>query len=143
MGVRQVGLNVKPTPLGQRPQSAASNDSGDVTWVVPTGALNFPSGVPGITFHNWQAGVAPTSTIAHKGMVAAAKVLAGTLLDYLTRPELIGQATAEFAEATAETRYFNVLPPDAKPPLDLNREMMERYRPEMRKYYLNKTVRFE
>jgi hypothetical protein len=34
------------------------------------------------------------------------------------------------------------LPPDAKPPLDLNRETMERYRAEMTKYYLNKPVQF-
>ena len=143
MGVRQVGLLDKPLAFGQRPQTAASNDNGDVTWVLPSAMLNFPSSVPGITFHNWQAGVTPTSTIAHKGMVAAAKVLAGTVLDYLTQPELIKKAKAEFAEFTAETKYFNVLPADAKPPLDLNKAMMEQYRPEMRKHYLNKTVRFE
>jgi aminobenzoyl-glutamate utilization protein B len=30
--VKEVGLNTKPTPLGQRPQSTSSNDNGDVTW---------------------------------------------------------------------------------------------------------------
>ena len=47
--------------------------------------LNFPASVPGIGYHNWQAAVTPTSTIAHKGMVAGSKVLAGTILDLLTR----------------------------------------------------------
>ena len=143
MGVRQVGLSSKPLSFGQRPQTAASNDNGDVTWVLPSAMLNFPSSVPGITFHNWQAGVTPVSTIAHKGMVAGAKVLAGTILDYLTNPELIKKAKAEFAEVTAATKYFDVLPPGAKPPLNLNRDMMEQYRPEMKKHYLNKTVKFE
>ena len=40
-------LATEPTPLGQRPQSASSNDNGDVTWVVPSAALNFPGSVPG------------------------------------------------------------------------------------------------
>ena len=142
LGVRVVGLNTKPTALGQRGQSASSNDNGDVTWVVPSATLNFPATVPGISAHNWQAAVTPTSTMAHKGMVAASKVLAGTILDFLTKPDLVRQARAEFEKATTETKYFAVLPPDAKPPLDLNRETMDRYRAEMAKYYLNKTVRF-
>jgi len=32
--------------------------------------------------------------------------------------------------------YFAVLPADAKPPLDLNKAIMDRFRPEMRKFYL-------
>jgi len=43
---------------------------------------------------------------------------------------------------TKETKYFSLLPPDATPPLELNREMMEKFRPEMRKFYLNKPVQF-
>jgi len=142
MGMRVVGLNAKQTPLGQRGQSASSNDNGDVTWVVPSAALNFPATVPGIAAHNWQAAVTPTSTIAHKGMVSASKVLAGTILDFLTKPELVRQARAEFEKATTEMKYFAVLPADAKPPLDLNKDTMDRYRGEMAKHYLNKPVRF-
>jgi aminobenzoyl-glutamate utilization protein B len=143
MGAKPIGLRTAPTPLGQRPQSAASNDNGDVTWVVPSAALNFPGSVPGIGYHNWQAGVTPTSTIAHKGMIAGSKVLAGTILDLLTRPELVKAARAEFEKQTAEMKYFPVLPADAKPPLDLNKEMMDRYRPAMRQFYLDKPVKFE
>ena len=142
MGMRVVGLNAKQTPLGQRGQSASSNDNGDVTWVVPSATLNFPATVPGIAAHNWQAAVTPTSTIAHKGMVSASKVLAGTILDFLTKPELVRQARAEFEKATTEMKYFAVLPADAKPPLDLNKDTMDRYRGEMAKHYLNKPVRF-
>jgi aminobenzoyl-glutamate utilization protein B len=143
MGARPIGLRTAPTPLGQRPQSASSNDNGDVTWVVPSVMLNFPGSVPGIGYHNWQAAVTPTSTIAHKGMVAGAKVLAGTILDLLARPELVTAARAEFDKQTSEMKYFAVLPADAKPPLDLNKETMDRYRPAMRQFYLDKPVRFE
>jgi aminobenzoyl-glutamate utilization protein B len=143
MGARPIGLRTAPTPLGQRPQSPSSNDNGDVTWVVPSAMLNFPGSVPGIGYHNWQAAVTPTSTIAHKGMVAGAKVLAGTILDLLSRPELVAAARTEFDKQTSEMKYFAVLPADAKPPLDLNKETMDRYRPAMRQFYLDKPVRFE
>jgi aminobenzoyl-glutamate utilization protein B len=142
MNVREIGLNKAVTGLGNRPQTAASNDSGDVTWVVPSGSLSFPASVPGIQYHNWQAAVTPTSTIAHKGTVAGAKVLAASILDLMTSPELLQKARAEFETVSKESPYFAVLPADAKPPLDLNQAMMEKYRPEMRKYYLNKTVTF-
>ena len=85
----------------------------------------------------------PTSTIAHKGMIAGSKVLAGTILDLLTRPELVKAARGEFEKATEEMKYFAVLPADAKPPLDLNKETMDRYRPAMRQFYLDKPVKFE
>ena len=142
MGAKSIGLNTSVTPLGAQPQVAASDDKGDVSWVVPSAVLYFPASVPGINYHNWPAAVTPTSTIAHKGMVAGSKALAGALLDYLTKPELIRQARAEFDQATAEMKYFDVLPANAKPPLDLNQETMERYRVEMSKFYLNKPVRF-
>jgi aminobenzoyl-glutamate utilization protein B len=143
MGAKPIGLRTSTTPLGERRQSASSNDNGDVTWVVPSVALNFPGSVPGIGYHNWQAAVTPTSTIAHKGMLAGAKVLAGTIIDLLSRPELVAAARAEFGKQTSEMKYFAVLPADAKPPLDLNKETMDRYRPAMRQFYLDKPVRFE
>jgi aminobenzoyl-glutamate utilization protein B len=143
MGAKPIGLHTAPTPLGQRRQSASSNDNGDVTWVVPSAIVNFPGSVPGIGYHNWQAAVTPTSTIAHKGMIAGAKVLAGTIIDLLSRPELVAAARAEFDKQTSEMKYFAVLPADAKPPLDLNKETMDRYRPAMRQFYLDKPVRFE
>ena len=137
VGVPEAGLATRPIPLGGRPQSFASNDNGDVTWVVPSGYFQFPASVPGIPYHNWVAAVTPTMSISHKGQVAGAKVLAASVLDLLTDPELLKRAKAQFAQDTRETTYVPMLPASAKPPLDLNREMMERFRSEMKKRYLN------
>ena len=79
---------------------------------------------------------------AAKGMVAGTKVLAASVLDLFTSADLLATARAQFADDTKETKYFSLLPAGAKPPLDLNREMMEKFRPEMRKFYLNKPVQF-
>ncbi|HEY8579026.1 MAG TPA: amidohydrolase, partial [Beijerinckiaceae bacterium] len=130
-------------PAGSRPQSYSSNDIGDITWNVPTGNMTFPASVPGIGYHAWPAAVTPTSTIAHKGMVAGAKVLAASVLDLLTTPELLTRARTQFTEDTKETPYFSLLPADAKPPISLNKEVMEKLRPEMAKHYLTVKPRFE
>ena len=143
LGLKAVGLSSAPAKLGERPQSFASNDSGDVTWVVPSGILNFPASVPGVAYHNWQAAVTPVSSIAHKGEVAGAKALAASVLDLLTSTELLAKAKEQFRQDVRETPYKSFLPAEARPPLDLNRKTMERFRPEMRKYYLGKTPRFD
>jgi len=142
VGAKDVGLYTQVRPFRAGAQTTASNDIGDITWNVPTGVLNFPSSVPGVLYHHWKAAITPTMSIAHKGMVVGEKVLAVSVLDLLTSADLLQKAKAQFAEDTKETKYFSLLPPDAKPPLDLNREMMEKYRPEMRKFYLNKPVQF-
>jgi aminobenzoyl-glutamate utilization protein B len=143
VGQPEVGLSTEPTPLGARPQSASSNDNGDVTWTVPAGSLNFPAAVSGVSFHEWHAAITPTSSIAHKGMTAGAKVLAASILDLLTSASLRAAIRAEFEAETRATPYVSPLPADAKPPLDLNAAVMDRYRAEMRKYYLGKTPRLQ
>src|SRR5215510_10322796 len=137
-----VGLQKVVTPLGGRAQSASSNDNGDVSWVVPAGSLNFPSAIPGVNAHEWKAAVFPTSSISHKGQMAGAKTLAASIIDLLTTPELIQKARAEFEVESKKTPYFSLVPPDAKPDVELNKVEMEKYRADMRKLYLNKTPRF-
>jgi aminobenzoyl-glutamate utilization protein B len=137
-----VGLRTTPAALGERQQSTSSNDSGDVTWVVPAGLMTFPASVPGIEYHEWHAAVTPVSSISHKGQVAGAKVLAASIIDLMMSSELLAKARAEFEVESKKTPYFSLLPPDAKPPVDLNRAEMEKFRPDMRKFYLGNTPRF-
>jgi aminobenzoyl-glutamate utilization protein B len=99
--------------------------------------------VPGVQYHHWTAAITPISSIAHTGEVTGAKVLAASVLDLLTVVDLRQRATAQFQADTRDTKYFSLLPADAKPPLDLNRETMEKYRGEMRKLYLTAPVQFK
>jgi aminobenzoyl-glutamate utilization protein B len=70
-------------------------------------------------------------------------VMAASILDLLTSTELLGAAKKQFEQDTKEIKYFSLLPPGAKPPVDLNREMMDKYRPAMRKFYLSKKAEFK
>ena len=77
-------------------------------------------------------------SISRRGQIAGARVPAATMLDLLADPELLKRAKAQFAQDTGETKYFSMLPPTARPPVDMNREIMEKFRPEMTKHYLNR-----
>jgi len=79
-----------------------SSDVGDVSWLTPTAqftTVTWPSGCPG---HSWQVVSAGRTSFAHKGMLHAAKVLAGSVADLMTNAELLEQARAEFRTETRE-----------------------------------------
>ena len=81
--------------------SPGSTDVGDVSWLTPTAqftAVTWVSGSPG---HSWQNVAGGRHSIAHKGVLLAAKVLAGTAADLMEQPEILQQARAEFEEVTA------------------------------------------
>jgi aminobenzoyl-glutamate utilization protein B len=140
VGGREQGLSTSVGDQLQGPvrdnRGGGSDDIGDISWSVPTVTLRFPSNIPGLPGHNWANAVAMATPIAHKGATAGAKVQAGTLLDLLVRPELVEQAWGYFRDVqTKEIKYEPLVRPEDKPAIDLNRQVMERFRPELKKYY--------
>jgi len=76
--------------------------------------------------------------IAHKGSTAGAKAQAMTALDFLLKPELVKEAWEYFrAVQTKDVHYESFLAPDDKPAIELNKEKMEKFLPELRKYYFD------
>jgi len=117
-----------------------SDDIGDISWNVPTVTLRFPSNIPDLPGHHWANAVAMATPIAHKGATAGAKVMALTTLDLLLTPKLLEQAWSYFRdEQGKDTKYQSFLSAEDKPSLHLNREIMAKYRPEMKKYYFDPT----
>jgi aminobenzoyl-glutamate utilization protein B len=113
-----------------------SDDIGDISWNVPTVTLNYPSNIPNLPGHNWANAIAMATPIAYKGVTAGAKVQAMTILDLVARPELVEQAWTYFRDVqTKETKYEPLLRPQDQPAIWLNKGIMDKYRPEMKKYY--------
>jgi aminobenzoyl-glutamate utilization protein B len=83
--------------------------------------------------HHWSSGIAMATPIAHKGTTAGAKAHAMTALDLLLRPELVASAKAYFAEQTKTTKWQSLIPAGTQPPVELNRDKMERFRPALKK----------
>lgn len=92
-----------------------STDVGDVSWVVPTAQVYTSCYAAGTALHSWQAVAQGKSSIAHKGMLAAAKVMAYVGAELLLNPELIERAKADWKEELDGETYPNPLPADLKP----------------------------
>jgi aminobenzoyl-glutamate utilization protein B len=100
LGRKEEGLPTKVAPLAASRQNSSSNDIGDITWVVPSATVRFPVVVPGVQAHHWSAGITPTMSFAHKGAVVGAKVIAASVLDLLSSPELRAAAKKQFEQDT-------------------------------------------
>jgi len=91
-----------------------STDVGDVSWQTPTGQINvvtWPSLCPG---HSWQAVAAGKSSVAHKGMLTAGKVLAAAAIDIIDDPDILKPIREEFEIRTKEG-FVSPIPDGAKP----------------------------
>jgi aminobenzoyl-glutamate utilization protein B len=134
-----VGLNTVPKPLEPPPAlpvSGGSDDIGDVSWVVPTITFNYPANIPSLPGHNWSNAIAMATPIAHKGIVAGSKVVAMTVIDLLERPELIREAKTYFTEVQLKNnKTLPLLADTDQPQVQINRDTMERFRPQMRNFY--------
>jgi len=103
---------------------------------VPTVTLRYPSNIQAGPGHNWANAISMATPIAHKGVIAGAKVQAMTMLDILLHPELVEKAWDYFKNVqTKETKYKSFLRPDDKPAIFLNQKTMDLYRPQMKQFY--------
>jgi aminobenzoyl-glutamate utilization protein B len=145
LGVNQQGM---PTKIGNLsgPVDPATNtgggsdDIGDISWNVPTVTLNYPSNIPGLPGHNWADGMAMATPIAHKGVTAGAKVQAMTLVDLVLKPEVVKAAWDYFTTVQTRTqKYEPLIRPEDTPAIEFNREIMAKYREQMRPFYYDPT----
>jgi aminobenzoyl-glutamate utilization protein B len=141
----QNGLSVKlgelgkPVPLEDN-NGGGSDDIGDISWNMPTITLSYPANIPGLPGHNWSSGIASATPIAHKGVVAGAKAQAMTVLDLLTKPELVKSAWDYFNNVqTKDVKYIPFITRDTPAPTHLNKGILDKYREQMRKFYYDPT----
>jgi aminobenzoyl-glutamate utilization protein B len=117
-----------------------SDDIGDVSWNVPTATLSYPANIPGTPGHNWANAIASATPIAHKGTTAGAKVQAMTIIDMLTRPELVQQSWEYFRNVqTKDQKYVPFISDTDQPATWLNAAILDKYREQMKKQYFDPT----
>jgi len=137
------GLARKYLPMrGPAVQKTAANDAGDVSWKVPMVKFYYPGNIPHISNHHWAAGVALATSIAHKGAVAGAKVMAASLLECFSNPAVIVEAKRTFKEELGGVEYASLLAREQKPPVALNRATMDKFRPLLERHYLQEKPHF-
>ncbi len=84
-------------------EMSASSDTGDVSFLIPTGLFTTACWPVGVSPHTWQASSCAGTTIGEKGALYAAKVIAGMAYDLYNKPEVLAKIVKEFdANTTGE-----------------------------------------
>lgn len=92
-----------------------STDVGDVSWLVPTAQCFSPCFVVGSPLHTWQIVSQGRTSLAHKGMCLAAKVMASTAIALLSDPTLLAACQQEHRTARERRPYHCPIPNGIKP----------------------------
>jgi len=93
-----------------------STDVADVSWVTPTMEFCTTCMVLGDAGHTWQFVSLSGMSIGHKSLMFAAKTIASSALDLLTKPEMMKQVKDEFEKRKAGRKYKCAVPKELKPP---------------------------
>ncbi len=104
--------------LGKGQVGPGSTDVADVSWYIPLGEFVMACHTMGSPGHSWQNVATSGMSIGHKGMLAAAKTLALTAIDFMNNPELVEKARKEFEETTKERPYKSPFPEGYKIPFN-------------------------
>lgn len=95
--------------------NTASSDIGEVAAVAPLAELGVAVRPIGTPAHHWVQTACAAHAVGHKGMLTAAKVLAGTAVELLGNAAAVQAIKDEFAAKTNGRPYVSPLAPDAIP----------------------------
>ena len=131
LGAKETGMPAEISKLREPSPvfvGGGSSDVGEVTRVAPTASVSFPGQVPHSIGHHWSSVASNYGSAAWKGLNAGAKAMAASVIDLFQKPEELKKIREEFEKYEKENPFKSFLPEDAKPPLDLNKELMNKYR---------------
>jgi len=124
LGVEEKGLSTKIEPFvfPQKSWGSGSTDVAEVSWLTPTTQLGIafkPIGTPG---HHWSAVACAGTSIGHKCLATAAKVMAASCLDFLAQPQTIQKMREEWMAKKKGKDYKSPLPADLEAPVKPKKE---------------------
>jgi aminobenzoyl-glutamate utilization protein B len=99
-----------------------STDVGDVSWVAPTMEFTTSTYVLGTGAHSWQVVACSGASIGHKSLLFATRTMVGSVIDLITKPDLLKLVQDEFETRKAGRKYVSPVGKDVKPPLEIARK---------------------
>ncbi|RUL50481.1 M20 family metallopeptidase [Lysinibacillus antri] len=97
-------------PMSPEMMLYGSTDVGDVSWVTPTVQCFTAGLVLGTPLHTWQVVAVGNTSIAHKGMLYAAEIMAKTAIHCMNNPEVIEEAKLELNTRLNGEQYISLIP---------------------------------
>ena len=106
-------MGVGDRDLWSKAMMTASSDTGDVSFIMPTGLFTTACWPVGVSPHTWQSSSCAGTTIGEKGALYAAKVIAGSAYDLYKKPAIFNKIKKEF-ELRDDGSYTPILGDDWK-----------------------------
>ena len=106
---------IAPHTPTDSPLITVSTDAGDASWCAPTSQISVAAWAADTPAHTWQVVAIGKSSIAHKAMLYAGKVIGIAGARLMGEPELLCRAQEEFAARTADTPYVCPIPEGVQP----------------------------
>ncbi|MBR3796830.1 MAG: amidohydrolase [Clostridia bacterium] len=106
---------IAPHTPTDSPLITVSTDAGDASWCAPTSQISAAAWAADTPAHTWQAVSIGKSSIAHKAMLFAAKVIGMTGAQLMADSEKLAEASAEFSARTAASPYICPIPKEISP----------------------------
>ena len=104
--------------MGEGVKGGGSSDVADVAWNMPTVQFRTTYTIVAAPGHSWQNVATNGTSIGYKSTLFASKVMAGTVVDLLSKPELVLRAREEWVRQMKGRAYRSPVPLELKPPLD-------------------------
>lgn len=120
MNKEEKGFNDKIKPLPDKPGEVegGSTDVAEVSWIVPTAGFSITTAAEDIPWYSWATTACHGTLTGRKGAVVAAKVIAATGTDLLTKLTLLEDSKMFFLKATRGKPYQSPIPVEQKPPIE-------------------------
>lgn len=124
-GLEPAGMTDRIDPIPDEPHRGGFSDIGDVSYITPTMGITVPTVPRGVGLHTWMATASNGTSIATKGAMIGAQVLALTGIDILTDAEFRAAARADLEARTEGYTYTSPIPDFIKEPSGLPDEMRQ------------------
>jgi aminobenzoyl-glutamate utilization protein B len=96
----------------------ATSDEDNVSWLAPLGGFSVACVARSARGHHRDYTAQSNLPFAHRGMLRAAEVMAGTAWDLLTQPKVLERVKGEFRKGTKGFTYDPLIPARQRPPVD-------------------------
>ena len=106
---------IAPHTPTDSPLITVSTDAGDASWCAPTSQISAAAWAADTPAHTWQVVSIGKSSIAHKAMLFAAKVIGMTGAQLMADGEKLAQVQAEFASRIDAAPYVCPIPKEVSP----------------------------
>ncbi|MBQ0138557.1 MAG: M20/M25/M40 family metallo-hydrolase [Kurthia sp.] len=108
LGNRKFDHHVRP--IAPEVLMYGSTDVSDISWIKPTVQFGGATWAIGTAFHSWQVVAQGKSSLAHKGMLFTAEVLAKTAIECIENPLIIEKVKEDLVNRLSGESYLSLIP---------------------------------